>query len=163
VVWQKDWFTSRYLTLSKHDIEGSEYVLTALDETPCVYVEGQEWGRASTFSCDSLPDDMEALGIVARFRNESEVNEVMLVIELRDAATDSIVLWHSSQADEGRFAAGDNVVVDAIIFGDALSPKGKTIKTYLWNQGKKALVLNEMSYYVTHRSCVLTGLYDPLN
>jgi hypothetical protein len=163
VVSQKDWFTSRYLTLSKHDIEGSEYVLTALDEAPCVYVEGQEWGRASTFSCDSLPDDIEALGVVARFRNESEVNDVMLVIELRDAATDSIVLWHSSQAGEGRFDAGDNVVVDAVIFGEDLSPKGKTIKTYLWNQGKKPLVLNEMSYYITHKSRVLTGLYDPLN
>ncbi len=163
VVWQKDWFTSRYLTLSKNDIDGSEYMLTALDETPCVYVEGQEWGRASTFSCDSLPDDIEALGLVARIRNELEVNDVMLVVELRDAATDSIVLWHSSLAEEGRFAAGDNVVVDAIIFGEDLSPKGKTVKTYLWNQGKKPLVLNEMSYYITHKSRVLTGLYDPLN
>ena len=163
VVRQNDWFTSRYLTLSKLDIEGSECALTALDKTPCAYVVGQEWGRASSFSCDSLPDDIEALGIVARFQNESEINNVMLVIELRDAATDTVVLWHSSQAEEGRFAAGNNVVVDAIIFGEDLSPKGKTIKTYLWNQGKKPLVMSEMSYYVTHKSRVLTGLYDPLN
>ena len=163
VVRQNDWFTSRYLTLSKLDIEGSECALTALDKTPCAYVVGQEWGRASSFSCDSLPDDIEALGIVARFQNESEINNVMLVIELRDAATDTVVLWHSSQAEEGRFAAGNNVVVDAIIFGEDLSPKGKTIKTYLWNQGKKPLVMSEMSYYVTHRSRALTGLYDPLN
>ena len=163
VVRQKDWFTSRYLTLSKMDIEGSEYALTTLDEAPCIYVEDQEWGRASSFSCDSLPDDIEALGIVAHIQNESEIDNVIVVIELRDAVTDSIVLWHSSQAEEGRFAAGENVVVDAIIFGEDFSPKGKTIKTYLWNQGKKPLVLSEMSYYVTHKSRVLTGLYDPLN
>jgi len=162
-VWQKDWFTSRYLTLSKTEVEGSEYALTTLDETPCHFVEGQEWGRASTFSCDSLPDDIEALGIVAHIHNDTDIHDVQLVVEVRDAETDTIVLWHGSLTEDGRFAAGDNVVADAIIFGEDLSPKGKTIKTYLWNVGKGSLTLNKMSYYVTHKSHVLTGLYDPLN
>ena len=160
---QKDWFTSRYLTLSKTEEEGSEYVLTTLDETPCLFVEGQEWGRASTFSCDSLPDDIEALGIVAHIHNDANIQSVQLVVEVRDAETDTIVLWHSSLAEDGRFVSGDNVVADAIIFGDDLSPKSKTIKTYLWNVGKGSLTLDKMSYYVTHKSRVLTGLYDPLN
>ena len=162
-VWQKDWFTSRYLTLSKTEVEGSEYVLTTLNETPCHFVEGQEWGRASTFSCDSLPDDIEALGIVAHIHNDTDIHDVQLVVEVHDAETDTIVLWHGSLTEDGRFAAGDNVVADAIIFGEDLSPKGKTIKTYLWNVGKGSLTLNKMSYYVTHKSRVLTGLYDPLN
>ena len=162
-VWQKDWFTSRYLTLSKTEVEGSEYVLTTLNETPCHFVEGQEWGRASTFSCDSLPDDIEALGIVAHIHNDTDIHDVQLVVEVHDAETDTIVLWHGSLTEDGRFAAGDNVVADAIIFGEDLSPNGKTIKTYLWNVGKGSLTLNKMSYYVTHKSRVLTGLYDPLN
>lgn len=162
-VWQKDWFTSRYLTLSKTEVEGSEYALTTLNEMPCRFVEGQEWGRASTFSCDSLPDDIESLGIVAHIHNDVDVHDVQLVVELRDAETDTIVLWHSSQAEDGYFAAGDNVVADALIFSEGLSPKGKTIKTYLWNVGKGSLSMNKMSYYVTRKSRVLTGLYDPLN
>jgi hypothetical protein len=144
-------------------VEGSEYALTTLNEKPFHFVEGQEWGRASSFSCDSLPDDIEALGIMAHIHNDVDVHDVRLVVELRDAETDSIVLWHSSQAEDGHFAVGDNVVADAIIFGEDLSPKGKTIKTYLWNVGKGSLTMNKMSYYVTCKSKALTGLYDPLN
>ena len=162
-VWQKDWFTSRYLTLSKTEVEGSEYVLTTLNETPCHFVEGQEWGRASTFSCDSLPDDIEALGIVAHIHNDMDIHDVQLVVEVCDAETDTIVLWHGSLTEDGHFAAGDNVVADAIIFGEGLSLKGKTIKTYLWNQGMKPLVLNKISYYFTRKDPILTGLYEPLN
>ena len=162
-VWQKDWFTSRYLTLSKTKVEGSEYVLTNLEETPCRFVEGQEWGRASTFSGDSLPDDIEALGIVAHIHNDVDVHDVQLVVEVRDAETDTIVLWHGSLAEVGHFAAGDNVIADAIIFSEDLSPKGKTIKTYLWNQGHNQMMLEKISYYTTKKSRVLTGLYEPLN
>ena len=160
---QKDWFTSRYLTLSKAPMEGAECALTTLCDTPYQYNETQEWGMSYTFGCDSLPADVEALCIVANFHNEQEINSLKCVIELRDASTDSIVLWHSSLTDDGHFSAGDNVLADAIIFDDNLSPKGKTIKTYLWNEGKSALVLNKISYYYTRRSPVLTGLYEPLN
>ena len=144
-------------------MEGSEYVLTTLNETPCHFVEGQEWGRASTFSCDSLPDDIEALGIVAHIHNDMDIHDVQLVVEVCDAETDTIVLWHGSLTEDGHFAAGDNVVADAIIFGEGLSLKGKTIKTYLWNQGMKPLVLNKISYYFTRKDPILTGLYEPLN
>ena len=54
-------------------------------------------------------------------------------------------------------------MADAIVFSDNLSPKGKTVKTYLWNQDKKPLVVNKMSYYFTRKCKVLTGLYEPLN
>ena len=159
----KDWFTSRYLTLSKVHMEGSEYALTTLCDTPYPYNEWQEWGSSFTFSCDSLPSDVEALGIVANIHSEQEISNLKCVIELHDATTDSIVLWHSSLTEDGHFAAGDHVIVDAIIFDDNLSPQGKTVKTYLWNEGKNALVLNKISYYFTRKSPVLTGLYEPLN
>ncbi len=160
---QKDWFTSRYLTLSKNPLPESRYLLTTLGETPYPYVEGQEWGRASTFSCDSLPDDVEALGIIAHFNNESSVGNLLMVIEIHDAETDSIVLWHSSLAEDGHFAPGDNVIADAIIFDANFTPQGKTVKAYLWNQGLSSLTLDRMSYYFTRRNPILTGLYEPLN
>lgn len=163
IIEQKDWFTSRYLTLSKASIEGSRYALTTLDDTPYPYAEGQEWGRATTYSCDSLPDGVEAFGIIANFHNEQEISNLILVIEVHDTETDSVVLWHGTSPEDGRFRAGENVIANAIIFDDNLSPKGKTVKTYLWNQGKQPLVLDKMSCYFTKRSPVLSGLYEPLN
>lgn len=160
---QKDWFTSRYLTLSKTPIDNSRYLLHVLSEDSCRYIEGQEWGKAFTFPCDSLPKDIEALGIIVHFNNEIEVNNCVVVIELHDTASDSIVLWHSSLPEDGQFLSGNHVVADAVIFGESLSPEGKTVKTYLWNQGKRPLVVTKMSYYFTRRSRVLTGLYEPLN
>ena len=163
LVKKKDWFTSRYLSLSKNPMPNSQYLLHVLDETPYPYAEGQEWGRASTFYCDSLPDGVEALGIVANIRNNLEINNCMLVIEIHDAETDSLVFWHSSKPEDGHFEPGDNVIANAIIFDNGLSPKGKTFKTYLWNQGMKPLALTRISYYFTQKSPILTGLYEPLN
>ena len=82
---------------------------------------------------------------------------------MHDAATDSLILWHSSLPDDGHFMPGDHVVADAILFSDDFKPAGKTIKAYLWNQDKKPLVVTKLSYYYTTKSRVLTGLYEPLN
>ena len=160
---KKDWFTSRYLTLSKTPIEGAQYMLQELSTDSCRYVEGQEWGQACSFSCDSLPKDVEALGIVVQFHNEVEANQCVAVIEVHDAATDSLLLWHSSLPEDGHFLPGDHAVADAILFSDDFTPEGKTVKAYLWNQNKKPLVVTKLSYYYTKKSPVLTGLYEPLN
>ena len=160
---KKDWFTSRYLTLSKTPMEEAQYLLNELSTDSCYYVEGQEWGQACSFSCDSLPKDIEALGVVVQFHNEVEANQCVAVIEVHDAATDSLLLWHSSLPEDGHFLPGDHAVADAILFGDDLKPEGKNIKAYLWNQGKKPLVVTKLSYYYTTKSRVLTGLYEPLN
>ena len=163
LVEKKDWFTSRYLTLSKTPIEGAQYMLQELSTDSCRYVEGQEWGQACSFSCDSLPKDVEALGIVVNFHNEVEADRCVAVIEVHDAATDSLVLWHSSLPEDGHFLPGNHAVADAILFGEDFQPEGKTIKAYLWNQDMKPLVVTKISYYFTRKSRVLTGLYEPLN
>ena len=160
---KKDWFTSRYLTLSDTPVDDSPYLLNDLSEYPYAYQDGQEWGKGFTFPCDSLPDDVEALSVMAQIQSEAELNQCVIVIEIHDAETDSLMLWHSSVAAEGHFLPGNNVVADAIVFSDNLSPKGKTVKTYLWNQDKKPIVVNKMSYYFTRKCKVLTGLYEPLN
>ena len=160
---KKDWFTSRYLTLSKTPMEDTQYLLHELCADSCRYTEGQEWGQACTFPCDSLPKDVEALGVVVHFHNEVEANQCVAVIEVHDATTDSLVLWHSSLPEDGHFLPGNHAVADAIIFSDDFTPEGKTVKAYLWNQGKKPLVVTKLSYYFTKKSPVLTGLYEPLN
>ena len=163
LVEQKSWFTSRYLTLSKTPIDNGQYMLNVLSEDSCRYIEGQEWGQACIFPCDSLPKNVEALGVIVHFHNEVEVNNCVAVIEVHDAVTDSLVLWHSSLPEDGHFLPGDHAVADAIIFNEDFRPESKTIKAYLWNQDKKPLVVTKISYYFTKKSRVLTGLYEPLN
>lgn len=160
LVKKNDRFTSRYLTLSKTPIEGSTYMLTPLSEkSQPVY----EWGQPYYLSCDSLPADVEALGIVAETNSSDSLRNCIIVIELHDAATDSLLLWHGLDAENGKYAQGKNILVNAISFGDDLTPQGKTVKTYLWNQGHDQMVLEKISYYTTKKSPVLTGLYEPLN
>ena len=163
LVEKKDWFNSRYLTLSKTPIEGGQYMLQALSEDTCRFVEGQERGEVFTYPCDSLPKDVETFGVVAQFNNEVEVNHCVVVIEVHDTETDSLLLWHSSLPDDGHFLPGHHTAADAIVFSEDLSPEGKTIKAFLWNQDKKPLDLTKLNYYFTKKSRVLTGLYEPLN
>ena len=160
---QKDWFTSRYLTLSKTPEKGATYLLHELSADTCRYIEGQEWGQACTFPCDSLPEEIEALGIVIHFHHDVTVSQCVAVMEVNDAATDSLLLWHSSLPEDGRFQPGNHAIADAILFSDDFQPKSKTIKAYLWNQDKKPLIVTKLSYYYTKKSPVLTGLYEPLH
>ena len=162
LVKKKDWFTSRYLTLSKQPIEGSQYMLNALSEEPYPFYE-QEWGQSYSLSCDSLPDDVEALGIVAEVNAADSLHNCIVVIEIHDAATDSLLLWQGLPAESGKFPGGKNILTNAINFNEEITPKGKILKTYLWNQGHDQMVLEKISYYTTHKSRVLKGLYEPLN
>ena len=162
LVEKKDWFTSRYLTLSKQPVEGSQYMLTPLSEEPYTYY-GQEWGKNYILSCDSLPDDVEALGIVAEVNAADSLHNCIVVIEIHDAATDSLLLWQGLPAESGKFPGGKNIITNAINFNEEITPQGKIVKTFVWNQGLDQMVLEKISYYNTHKSRILKGLYEPLN
>ena len=162
LVEKKDWFTSRYLTLSKQPVEGSQYMLTPLSEEPYTYY-GQEWGESYILSCDSLPDDVEALGIVAEVNAADSLHNCIVVIEIHDAATDSLLLWQGLPAESGKFPGGKNIITNAINFNEEITPQGKIVKTFVWNQGLDQMVLEKISYYNTHKSRILKGLYEPLN
>ena len=157
-----DWFTSRYLTLSKQPVEGSQYMLNTLSEEPYPYY-GQEWGQSYILSCDSLPDDVEALGIVAEVNAADSLHNCVVVIEIHDAATDSLLLWQGLPAESGKFPGGKNIITNAINFNEEITPQGKIVKAFVWNQGLDQMVLEKMSYYNTHKSRILKGLYEPLN
>ena len=162
LVEKKDWFTSRYLTLSKQPVEGSQYMLTHLSEEPYTYY-GQEWGKTYILSCDSLPDDVEALGIVAEVNAADSLHNCIVVIEIHDAATDSLLFWQGLPAESGKFPGGKNILANAINFNEEITPQGKIVKTFVWNQGLDQMVLEKISYYYTHKSRILKGLYEPLN
>ena len=162
-IYTKDWFTSRYLTLSKNSTENSHYLLNEQVVTPAVFQEGQEWGCSTTFALDSTFNNVDVLGLIANIHCDDTITGCTMVIEVHDAATDTLVYWHGSQAEECTFLPGYNVVADAILFGDELTTEGKTVKAYIWNIGKCPLTVSKMSYYTRKKDPILTGLYDPLN
>ena len=159
---QKDWFTSRYLTLSKTPTEDAQYLLHTLSDDT-VAMPGWEWGLPYYLNCDSLPNDVEALGIVANVEAPDSLRNCIVVIEIRDTETDSLLLWHGLSPYSGKFPKGENVIASAINFSEELPAQGKTIKTYLWNQHCDTLAMTKMSYYYTHKNPVLKGLYEPLH
>lgn len=162
VMREKTWFTSRYLTLSKKSVEGSTNALKPIGDTAIRY-DHQEWGKAVEINGDSIGTGTDILGIVADFSCSDSVKSCIMVIEVHDAATDSIILWHGSNAEDGNFGPGKHTIVDGIRFENGLTPQGKTIKTYIWNQGKSELTVNRYGLYLSKKNPALTGLYDPLH
>lgn len=162
-LFEKNWFTSRYLTLSKNETEDCHYLLTDLQEEPILFNQGQEWGASVRINLDSSFIDTEALGVIAKFHCDDTLHNCSMVIEIHDAKTDTLVLWHGSPAEEGTFLPGSNVIADAILFSEELTPSGKAIKAYIWNQEKQPLTVEKISYYKREKDPILTGLYDPLN
>ena len=163
IIKKKDWFTSRYLTLSKVPIAGGECPLVTLDETPLPFYNGMEWGGSSTICGDSLPDDVESIGFIANFHCVDTVRSCVLVIEIKDVEKDSLLLWCGSPTEEVVFAPGQNTIVNAVNFNEIENLKGKAIKSYIWNKGHSLMTQDKMSCYFTREDPVLTGLYDPLN
>ena len=163
IVKQKDWFTSRYLTLSKVPTEETECPLVTLDETAYPFYNGMEWGGSSTLCGDSLPDDVESIGFIVNFHNDDTVTHCMAVIEIKDVEKDSLLLWYSSPTEEVVFAPGQNTIVNAINFNEIKNLKGKIIKAYIWNKGHGLITQDKISYYPTRKNPILTGLYDPIH
>ena len=163
VVEKKDWFTSRYLTLSKAQTEESSCGLQPIDEEMHPFYNGGEWGKGSVIMGDSLPDDVESIGFIADFHSHDTVTNCVVVIEIRDIERDSVVLWYSSPTEEVLFAPGKNVIVNAVNFNTIDGIKGKSIKAFVWNKGHCLMAQDRMSYYITRKDPILTGLYDPIH
>lgn len=155
------WFTSRYLTLARDSMPGAVNVLQPLSLKP-YYAAGMEWFGTQYIYGDSLDSKTDVIGIVATLTVPDTLRDCKLVMEVRDTATDSIVLWHSSLY-QGALLPGQNKMVAAVRFDEKKFPvSGKTIKTYFWNKNRTPFIVSRMDYYTTKFNTKLTGLYQPL-
>ena len=156
------WFTSRYLTLAKDSVPGATYMLHNLSTEPISYVN-MEWGKAQYISGDSLDSDTDLLGIVATIQAFDTIKNCVLVMEIRDAVTDSLLFWHGNTDESGILLPGVNVMANAFRFDPKKFPaKGKKIKTFLWNKQRGTMIVTRFDYYSTKFNTRLTGLYEPL-
>lgn len=159
---ENTWFTSKYYTLSKDSIPGAQRLLQPLEEQSFVF-SNMEWGQAHFIEGDSLDLNTDLLGVAATIRAYDTITNCVLVMEVRDKATDSLLLWQGTCEDCGTLLPGTNHLVNAIRFDQKqFTPQGKNIKVYLWNQNRGTMIAERFDYYCTRFNKRLTGLYDPL-
>ena len=156
------WFTSKYLTLAKDSVAGAQYLLHPLCDEPQVFVE-MEWGKPQYVYGDSIDSDTDLLGIIATIQVPDTIRNCVLVMEVRDAATDTLVRWNGHTNESGTLLPGTNTLAYAIRFDPKKSPvTGKVIKTFLWNKQRGTMIVTRLDYYCTKFNSRLTGIYEPL-
>ena len=161
LVHEDTWFTSRYMTLSRDSVAGATSLLHPLSEQPFAFTN-MEWGKPLFLDGDSLDPHTDLLGAAATIRTNDTIQQCILVMEVRDKATDSVLLWHGGN-DQGALLPGTNHLVNAIRFDEKrFPPQGKTIKIFLWDQQKGTMIAERIDYYCTRFNRRLTGLYEPL-
>ena len=161
LVHEDTWFTSRYMTLSRDSVAGATSLLHPLSEQPFAFTN-MEWGKPLFLDGDSLDPHTDLLGAAATIRTNDTIQQCILVMEVRDKDTDSVLLWHGGN-DQGALLPGTNHLVNAIRFDEKrFPPQGKTIKIFLWDQQKGTMIAERIDYYCTRFNRRLTGLYEPL-
>ena len=161
LIHEDTWFTSRYLTLSHDSVPGAQKLTQPLMETPFNFVN-MEWGKKLFIPCDSLDSNTDAIGVIATIKAIDTI-QCVLVMEVRDRETDSLLLWQGNTSENGTLLPGNNLMVNAIRFDkDKFPVKGTILKTYVWNQNKGTMIVTKMDYYCTKFNSRLTGLYKPL-
>ena len=156
------WFTSKYLTLSKDSVAGATRLLHPLAEEPFVF-SNMVWGQPHYIDGDSLPENTDLLGVAATIQAFDTITNCVLVMEVHDKESDSLLLWQGACEDCGNLLPGNNQLVNAIRFDQKkFQPQGKRIKVYLWNQNHGTMIAERFDYYCTRFNKRLTGLYDPL-
>lgn len=156
------WFTSKYLTLSRSAIKNSQPALHPIDKSNFRY-EHQEWGQSHCIGGDSIPAETDIFGIVVDFNCYDTVSDCILVIELHDAESDSLLYYSNSRSEDGHFMPGRHSIAQGFRFEESrLEPQDIIIKTYIWNRGLGLLDIEKYSYYMTKKNPALTGLYTPL-
>ena len=160
---QKDtWFTSGYLTLSRDSIPGAVHLMSPMDVAP-LYFQNSEWGKSIFIQGDSLDANTDILGIAATIQSNDTIHHCAIIMEVRDAVTDSLLLWQGGTEKNGLLLPGENQLANAVRFDKKkFPPQGKKIKIYLWNQGKGTMIAKDFRWYSTKFNSRLTGLYQPL-
>ena len=155
------WFTSRYMTLSKDSVAGAIPLLLPLTDTSFTF-HHSEWGISQYIYGDSIDSKTDVVGVVATIKTNDTVKGCLLVMEVRDTATDSVLFWHGSDENDV-LMPGTSRIVNAIRFDEEAFPvKGTYIKTYLWNKQRGTIVAKRFDYYCTKFNSRLAGLYKPL-
>lgn len=159
---EKTWFTSHYLTLSQMPGEGADLVFHQLNDTP-YHIDG-EWSQSFLIKGDTLDANTDLFGVAADIVFADTARDCQMVLEVKDAVTDSLLCWIGNVANDTVRYPGRNIISSAVRFRNlGVNPHDVVIKTYIWNIGQNSADVVRIGYYGSAYDSRITALIAPLH
>lgn len=158
----KTWFSSHYMALSRKPFNDAEEVFHQLNEEP-YHIDG-EWTRAFILPGDTLDANTDIFGVAADIICHDTMCHCQVVIEVKDATTDSLLYWCGAAGNDSVRYCGRNILSSAFRFRDiGINPNDVVIKTFIWNSGLNNADISRIGYYSAVYSPAATALTDPIH
>jgi len=159
---EKTWFTSHYMTLSRKPYGDAEEVFHQLNPAP-YHIDG-EWTGAFVIKGDTLDANTDLFGVAADLVFADTARGYHLVLEVKDATTDSLLYWGGSASNDTVRFGGRNILSSAFRFKSLnIKPQDVVIKTYIWNSGLNTADVSKIGYYSEVYDNRITGLITSLH
>ena len=159
---EKTWFSSHYMTLSRQPYGDAITAFHQLNGEP-YHVDG-EWAGSYIIKGDTLDANTDLFGVAADMVFADAASNCQVVIEVKDAATDSLLYWCAAASNDTLRNSGRNIIASAFRFRDiGINPHDAVIKTYIWNAGLNVADVSKIGYYGAVYDPRITALNDPLH
>ena len=156
IIEEKQWFNTKYLLLAK----GNNKLTSVIKD---VEMRG-EWGCSFVMETDDI-DNFYNIGFIAETQAIDTVTDIVLVTEIRDVTSDSLLLWSGEDNDSKAIMPGETYYLTNGFHFDAnkYDKENIKVKVYIWNKGKNFVTINNIFCYKSKKEPYFLGLYEPLN
>lgn len=157
---EKQWFNTKYLLLSKDNIDNQP--MTVMKKNVIIR-EGNEWGCSFVMKIDTIKN-IDDIGFIAEIQSHDTIRNIILVVELRDAESDSLLLWRGSDTKGYVMAPGKtHYISNNFHYDDKKYDKNNVkLKVYICNKDKKSVKIKRIMFYHSKKEPYFSGLYKPL-
>ena len=143
---EKTWFSSHYMSLSRDPYDDAEEVFHKLNTAP-YHIEG-EWTQSYIIKGDTLDANTDLFGVAADLVFADTARGYHIVLEVKDATSDSLLYWSGSAASDTVRCGGRNIISSAFRFREiGVKPQEVVIRTYIWNTGHNSADVSKIGYY----------------
>lgn len=153
------WFNTKYLLLSKENIDNDMILMNNGGKIQ----EGYEWGYSFDMSLDTI-ENLDDIGFIAEIQSTDTINDIVLIVEIKDS-NDSLLLWSGTDC-KGHVLLPEETyyLANGFHYDDEKYNKNEVkIKVYIWNKGKKFVSIEKLFFYNSEKNPYFLGLYEPLN
>lgn len=171
---QNSWFNAAWFERSKSDklltnksipILKSEMVSERqlFENEELLFDASRIYGASLKWKGEKMSDNINLFGIVASIQKTEPINELRLVVELRDKNTDSLLYWKAGTVGNSWQTEKQLVIMTAFRFSNiGILPENINAKAYLWNKGGESFKLENMFSYQRAQHPYVLGLVEPL-
>ncbi len=158
IIEEKQWFNTKYLLLSKPSTASSQLAIVKNVEMK------SEWGCSYVMETDST-DDFDDIGFIAEIQAIDTIKDIVLVIEIRDAKSDSLLFWQGADNNSKEIISGETYYLTNGFHFDSkkFNKESIKIKVYIWNKSKDFVFIKNIFCYKSKKEPYFLGLYEPLN